>query len=95
MEIFIIHDGQQTGPFTPDAVQALLSEGRVKPHDIGWRKGLAGWLPLSEVMKAERSAEISTPPAAAEANGANGSPPQKTPQPPTCSPAPLRSSMFP
>ena len=77
MEIFIIHDGQQTGPFTPDAVQAMLGEGRVRSQDMGWRKGLAAWLPLSEVLKPERSAEISATPA--EANGANGSPPQKTP----------------
>lgn len=75
MEIFLIQDGQQTGPFTADSVQAMLTEGRVRPQDIGWRKGLAGWVPLSEVLESGNGTGAETPEQAAseEANGANGS----------------------
>ena len=61
MEIFLIQDGQQTGPFTPDSVQAMLTEGRVRPQDIGWRKGLAAWVPLDEVLKSENETGAETP----------------------------------
>ena len=76
MEIFLIQDGQQTGPFSPDSVQAMITEGRVRPQDIGWRKGLAAWVPLSEVLNSEKGTGAETPVQASsgDGNGANGSP---------------------
>ena len=72
MEIFIIRDGKQTGPYTEDAVQALLDKGSVRSKDMGWRKGLAAWLPLSEVLKQNSERVNQPPPVSAERAGTNG-----------------------
>lgn len=61
MDIFIIREGRQTGPFSEDTVKAQLTEGSVRPVDMGWRKGMAEWRPLSEVLKT--SPEKVAPPA--------------------------------
>ena len=47
MEIFIQHQGQQTGPFTQQEIQAGLANGTYKTSDLVWYEGAAGWLPLS------------------------------------------------
>jgi hypothetical protein len=75
MKIFIIRDGKQTGPYDEDAVQALLSQGSVLPKDKSWRKGLPGWLPLSEVLKpdSELAAHPPEPPGSTGREGTNGS----------------------
>jgi hypothetical protein len=52
MELFIIRDGQQTGPFNEDSVQTLLKSGGLRPDDMGWHKGLPAWLPLGEFFQA-------------------------------------------
>ncbi len=52
MEIFIIREGRQTGPFSNEAVKAQLNDGSVRPSDLAWRKGMAEWGPLNEVLKA-------------------------------------------
>jgi GYF domain 2 len=73
MDIFIIRDGRQAGPYSEDAVKAFLTEGTSRPTDLGWRKGLAEWRALSEVLKPQREQESppETPSApAAETNGA-------------------------
>src|SRR6266446_10198395 len=72
MEIFIIRDGKQTGPFTEDAVQALIEKGSVRSKDMGWRKGLAAWLPLSEVLKQNSERGNQPPPVSNERAGVNG-----------------------
>lgn len=53
MEIFIIRDGQQSGPFSEDAVQKMLADGSVRTQDVGWYKGLPSWLPLGELLKSQ------------------------------------------
>ncbi len=62
MDIFIIREGRQAGPFSEDAVKAFLTEGTARPSDMGWIKGMAEWRPLSEVLKT----------ASQQANGAAG-----------------------
>lgn len=52
MDIFIIREGRQAGPFSESAVKAFLTEGTARTADMGWRKGMAEWRPLSEVLKA-------------------------------------------
>jgi hypothetical protein len=49
MQIFIQHNGQQTGPFPIEAVLAGLRNGLYQPADLAWYEGAAGWLPLSTV----------------------------------------------
>jgi hypothetical protein len=51
MEIFIIRDGHQTGPFSRDAVQVMLADGKIHAQDAGWHKGLPAWLPVSELLR--------------------------------------------
>jgi hypothetical protein len=65
MEIFIIRDGEQAGPFSEDSVQTMLADGKVRPNDLGWRRGLAAWVPVSEVLKdrsPEKAPESDSPP---------------------------------
>ena len=50
MQLFIIRDGQQTGPVSEDTVHALIQQGDLRMSDMGWRKGLPGWLPLAEIL---------------------------------------------
>ena len=74
MDIFIIREGRQAGPYNEDAVKAFLAEGTARMTDMGWRKGMADWRALSEVLKAqpETSGQSVTPPPA-DAHGTNGS----------------------
>ena len=75
MDIFIIREGRQAGPFTEDAVKAFLTEGTARLTDMGWRKGMGDWRALSEVLKAqaEPSGETATQPPA-DVHGSNGVP---------------------
>ncbi len=74
MEIFIIRDGHQAGPYSAEAVQGFLAEGTVRATDMGWRKGLAEWRPLDEVLHAhpDEAGHSATPPPA-DVPRANGS----------------------
>src|SRR4051812_5933127 len=62
MELFIIRDGQQTGPFTEETVQDLLKKGGLRPNDMGWHKGLPAWLPLAEVFEPASQRRTEPPP---------------------------------
>ena len=72
MDIFIIRDGRQTGPFSEDAVRASLTDGTARPGDLGWRKGMAEWQALREVLKPQREQadDAVTPPPADAGTGA-------------------------
>ncbi len=49
MGIFIQHNGQQTGPFTYQEIQAGISNGLYQKSDLVWYEGAAGWMPLSQL----------------------------------------------
>jgi len=49
MGIFIHHNGQQTGPFTHQEIQAGVASGLYQTTDLVWYEGAAGWKPLSEL----------------------------------------------
>ena len=72
MEIFIIREGRQAGPYSEDAVRAFLTECTARPADMGWCKGMPEWKPLAELLKprTEESSAAATPPPAV-ANAAN------------------------
>ena len=74
MEIFIIREGRQTGPFSSEAVKAQLTEGSARPTDMGWRKGMAEWGPLSEVLKAAADPAADVVPPPADGHAPNGAP---------------------
>ncbi len=44
---FIVRNGQQDGPFTPQDIGGFIALGEVTPETYAWREGFADWLPLS------------------------------------------------
>ncbi|MEA3206958.1 MAG: hypothetical protein QOE70_15 [Chthoniobacter sp.] len=50
MDIHILRDGTQIGPFTEDAVQSLLKQGSVQINDLAWRPGMPQWVPLVNLL---------------------------------------------
>jgi hypothetical protein len=69
MDIQILHDGEQTGPYTEAAVQSLLRDGSVLANDLAWRPGLADWVPLVDLLF-----PAAAPPPAASASRPEASP---------------------
>ena len=45
------HDGTQQGPVTEDEIKGMISTGSVKPSDLVWCDGMAGWEPVSSVAE--------------------------------------------
>jgi hypothetical protein len=50
MEIFVAHDGEQFGPFSPQDVQAQIDSGKVSIADYAWTAGLDDWKPIHELL---------------------------------------------
>lgn len=50
MEIFILRNGHQTGPYSEDDTQQMLKQGAVLINDLAWRPGMAEWIPLHSVL---------------------------------------------
>lgn len=48
MVIFIQHQGRQTGPFSPQEIQAGLASGLYETSNLVWAEGMDGWIPLSD-----------------------------------------------
>jgi hypothetical protein len=42
-------DGRQAGPVTAAALARLVDEGRVRPAQLVWKDGMAGWQPIAGV----------------------------------------------
>ncbi len=50
MEIYILREGKETGPFTEEETQTLLKQGSAAIGDLAWQPGMAQWLPLHSVL---------------------------------------------
>lgn len=50
MDIYILRDGKEMGPFTEETTQQLLKEGNVLIQDLAWRPGMPQWIPLHSVL---------------------------------------------
>ncbi len=61
MNIVILKNGQKHGPFSEEDVIKFLKSGRLILSDLGWREGLAGWTPLSQLL-GPAAAHIPPPP---------------------------------
>ncbi len=59
MEIFIQHQGQQTGPFTIQQVQSGYLSGLYHHSDLIWHQGIDGWVPLSTLLNNNSAATTS------------------------------------
>jgi hypothetical protein len=71
MDIFVLKDGQQRGPYGLDSLRVELVQGRYTSSDLAWHQGLAEWIPISDLLVRP----IEDPP---KANGAPSDPPPNT-----------------
>jgi len=46
VKIFVYSGGQQTGPYTKEAIRRELLNGSLKPSDLAWHNRLRRWVPL-------------------------------------------------
>ena len=47
---YLLIDGRQQGPYSPDQLQALLSSSAIRRDCLAWRVGLPEWRPLNSVL---------------------------------------------
>lgn len=50
MDIYILQNGEETGPFSIETARTLLKQGTVAEADFAWRPGMPKWIPLSELL---------------------------------------------
>ena len=50
MDIYILRDGKEIGPFSEETTQTLLKQGSVAIGDLAWSPGMAKWVPLHDVL---------------------------------------------
>ena len=50
MQIYVAKSGQQTGPFSEEQLQSMLSSRMVALTDSAWHDGLSSWIPLHQVL---------------------------------------------
>jgi len=50
MDIYILQNGEETGPFSLETTRTLLKQGTVAEADFAWRPGMSKWIPLSELL---------------------------------------------
>ncbi len=55
-------DGKTYGPYTDDALRAMVQSGQVTPATQGWRPGASAWAPLSEFAELGMAAPPPPPP---------------------------------
>jgi uncharacterized RDD family membrane protein YckC len=58
MEIYLLIDGEKTGPLTVYDVCEELSSGRVEPDTKAWHMGMEAWLPLRELKPMQGMVEL-------------------------------------
>ncbi len=47
-QIYILVNGEQQGPFTPDQIKGYLAMGHFHDNDLAWHEGLPEWKPLAD-----------------------------------------------
>jgi len=58
---YVGRDGVQKGPFEEPHFFRLVAAGKIRPDDQVWRKGMAAWLPCSEVPELARMRKAEVP----------------------------------
>ncbi|MGD1084280.1 MAG: DUF4339 domain-containing protein [Verrucomicrobiota bacterium] len=46
MQILVLINGQQNGPYSPEEVRQYLSTGQLQPQMLAWCEGMSDWQPL-------------------------------------------------
>lgn len=49
MEIWIIRDGEKTGPLPEYTVRESIERGDLSGDEMGWHDGSPDWMPLREM----------------------------------------------
>ncbi len=49
MEIYVIENGEQAGPYTRFKIREKLAKGDIDEKSLAWYRGLDEWQPLSEI----------------------------------------------
>ncbi len=55
-------DGKTYGPYTEDALRAMIAAGQVAPATLAWHPGASGWAPLASYAGFEGAAGAAPPP---------------------------------
>ena len=50
MDIYLLRDGKECGPFSEETTQSFLKEGAILIDDLAWTPGLPAWSPLGQVL---------------------------------------------
>ena len=50
MDIYLLRDGKEFGPYSEEMTQSFLAEGTVVWDDLAWAPGLPEWSPLGQVL---------------------------------------------
>ncbi len=53
MKIFVFSAGEQTGPYTKEAIRKELLNGSLKSSDLAWHNRLRRWVPLQHLPMIE------------------------------------------
>ena len=51
--IYVLQDGQKTGPFTTEELEGKVEAGALSREDLFWIEGMEEWQPLASVMEIE------------------------------------------
>ncbi len=51
MDIYILRDGKEIGPFSEETTKTLLGQGSISEADFAWHPGLPKWIALATVLK--------------------------------------------
>lgn len=62
MQIHVVKDDQESGPYDLDEVNRLISVGAIRPTDLAWHAGLSAWQPLHTIAGVHAPAHQSNAP---------------------------------
>ncbi len=60
MEIYLLRDGRQDGPYDESAVTEMLGRGEVPPNTLAWHEGLAAWKPVGSLFSPPPPDQVET-----------------------------------
>jgi Tfp pilus assembly protein PilE len=66
-QIWIGQNGEKYGPYSEANVRQWLREGKLAADALGWRQGMAEWIPLAELFADAATADGAMPPPLASA----------------------------
>lgn len=94
MDIWIIRDGEKTGPFHDFEIRRRIEDGELAADAAAWHEGLDRWKPLSEIDLFSREFEKAVPPPVVEKSLKEDPSPNATPLPPPLPQRPLYGRRF-